>query len=156
MGMGGGSKKKAAPFKASATPTWGMLLNPLAWVLWSLDFLLWVVMCGWVRTIGQLMKGPYSVEFGGKAVRRKPSAIGGLFTSPVPCSEADVRTTAALLDYVAKKHGSRRAMGTRRYLGEHQPEGARFALKKFGETDWLTFRAGRQKGAERLKHVREA
>jgi len=26
-------RKKAAPFKASATPSWGLLLNPVAWLL---------------------------------------------------------------------------------------------------------------------------
>ncbi|KAH8072301.1 decanoate-CoA ligase [Aureococcus anophagefferens] len=40
---------------------------------------------------------------------------------------------------VAKKYGSYRAMGTRTFLGDYKPEGAKFPLKKFGETTWITF-----------------
>ncbi|KAK7249787.1 decanoate-CoA ligase [Aureococcus anophagefferens] len=132
-------KAKAPPFKASATPSLALLLNPLAWLLWILDFLLWFALFGWVKTLKQVMKGPYSVECGGTAVRRKTSALGGLSTSPVPASEGDVRTTGALLKHVAKKYGSYRAMGTRTFLGDYKPEGAKFPLKKFGETTWITF-----------------
>jgi long-chain acyl-CoA synthetase len=132
-------KAKAPPFKASATPSLALLLNPLAWLLWILDFLLWFALFGWVKTLKQVMKGPYSVECGGTAVRRKTSALGGLSTSPVPASEGDVRTTGALLKHVAKKYGSYRAMGTRTFLGDYKPEGAKFPLKKFGETNWITF-----------------
>ena len=73
-------KAKAPPFKASATPSLALLLNPLAWLLWILDFLLWFALFGWVKTLKQVMKGPYSVECGGTAVRRKTSALGGLST----------------------------------------------------------------------------
>ena len=132
-------KAKAPPFKASATPSLALLLNPLAWLLWILDFLLWFALFGWVKTLKQVMKGPYSVECGGTAVRRKTSALGGLSTSPVPASEGDVRTTGALLKHVATKYGSYRAMGTRTFLGDYKPEGAKFPLKKFGETTWITF-----------------
>ena len=80
-------KAKAPPFKASATPSLALLLNPLAWLLWILDFLLWFALFGWVKTVKQLMKGPYSVECGGTAVRepedsRSPTWIVTPFTRP--------------------------------------------------------------------------
>jgi len=129
-------RKKAAPFKASATPSWGLLLNPVAWLLWILDFLVWVLTCGFIRMVKQLTRGPYSVEAGGTAVRRKVGTTE-LATSPVP--GRDIRTTKQVLDYVAEVHGPRRAMGTRRYLGEHRAPGERFGKKKFGATEWITF-----------------
>ena len=130
--------KGVAGFKATATPSLALLLNPLAWVLWILDFALWFATFGWIATLKHLSRGPYSVEVG-PAVRRNCGAVDGLSTSPVPAREGDVRTTAALLDHVAAKYGPRRAMGTREYLGDYKPEGAKFPLKKFGETSWLTF-----------------
>ena len=130
--------KGVAGFKATATPSLALLLNPLAWVLWILDFALWFATFGWIATLKHLSRGPYSVEVG-PAVRRNCGAVDGLSTSPVPAREGDVRTTAALLDHVAAKYGPRRAMGTREYLGDYRPEGAKFPLKKFGETSWLTF-----------------
>lgn len=36
------------------------------------------------------------------------------------------------------RFGSAQALGTRQYLGEHDV-GARFPIKKFGETGWLTY-----------------
>eukprot|EP00854_Cymbomonas_tetramitiformis_P005120 gene5120-6229_t len=63
-------------FKATVEPPLWILLNPLAWVLWALDFLLFA---------------------------------------------------------------KRPALGTRKYLGDYKPEGAKFPLKKFGETEWLSY-----------------
>ena len=34
---------------------------------------------------------------------------------------------------------ARPALGTRKYLGEHKPEGAKVPLMMFGETEWLTY-----------------
>ena len=36
-------------FKATATPSLALLLNPLAWFLWILDFAIWVLTFGWVK-----------------------------------------------------------------------------------------------------------
>jgi len=34
----------AAPFIVSRSPPMGMLLNPLIWILWILDFAVWLVL----------------------------------------------------------------------------------------------------------------
>mmetsp|Transcript_266 Transcript_266/g.950 ORF Transcript_266/g.950 Transcript_266/m.950 type:complete len:797 (+) Transcript_266:107-2497(+) len=132
--------KKAAPapkpFKATATPSWALLLNPLAWLLWTLDFLLWFILFGWVKTLGFYCKGPYSVETA-TATRRSKAAVGGLCMTAVPGQE--ISNVAVLLDYICEKYKDEQVMGTRTFLGEHKPEGARFPLKKFGETTWITY-----------------
>ena len=57
-------------FKASATPSLALLLNPLAWFLWTLDFAIWLLTFGWVKTLLYLARGPYSKECGGTVLRK--------------------------------------------------------------------------------------
>mmetsp|Transcript_24798 Transcript_24798/g.80211 ORF Transcript_24798/g.80211 Transcript_24798/m.80211 type:complete len:770 (+) Transcript_24798:163-2472(+) len=124
-----------APFKASATPRVALLVNPLAWLLWLADFVLWLVSIGGpLRTLKFYLQGEYSVE---TAVGRRQKKNDFLETSASPAKA--IRTTATLLDEIAEKYGDRECMGTRTFEGDYKPEGAKFALKTFGETTWLTF-----------------
>ena len=123
------------PFKASATPRWGLVLNPFAWLLWMMDFLLWVVsIVGPLKTMGFWFRGEYSVE---TAVGRRRKKDDDLETSASEIKA--IRTTAMLLDDIAEKYETLDCMGTRKFMGDYKPEGARFPLKTFGETNWLSF-----------------
>jgi long-chain acyl-CoA synthetase len=128
-------------FKATATPSLALLLNPLAWFLWILDFAIWVLTFGWVKTLKFYLQPSYSVEVG-PAVRRNRAAVDKLFTSPVPEGEGGgaVLTTPKLFAWAAAKYGDEKAMGTRTYLGEYKEAGWRFPKKKFGATTWMSFR----------------
>jgi len=56
-------EKFVKPFKASATPRLALLLNPIAWLLWILDFLVWLVtIVGPLQTLSYYMQDIYSVE----------------------------------------------------------------------------------------------
>ena len=46
-------------FKASSTPSLALLLNPLAWFIWILDFAIWVLTFGWVKTIKFYLQPSY-------------------------------------------------------------------------------------------------
>mmetsp|Transcript_11315 Transcript_11315/g.45824 ORF Transcript_11315/g.45824 Transcript_11315/m.45824 type:complete len:780 (-) Transcript_11315:430-2769(-) len=128
-------EKATKPFKASPVASWALLLNPLAWLLWTLDFLVWLLtLVGPIATLRWLVRGKYSVATETAVRRKKPAE---LVTSAVAGKE--IRTVPDLVDYVADAFGSIPAMGTRTFLGDYTPEGARFPLKKFGETTWITF-----------------
>ena len=128
-------------FKATATPSLALLLNPLAWFIWLLDFAVWLLTFGWVKTLKFYLQPAYSVEVG-EATRRHRDAVDKLSTSPVPDGEGGgaVLTTPKLFAWAAAKYGNEKAMGTRTYLGEYKEETWRFPKKKFGETTWLSFR----------------
>eukprot|EP00854_Cymbomonas_tetramitiformis_P012982 gene12982-15344_t len=127
-----------ASFKASPVAPWWVMTNPLAWFLWSLDFLLWLVSTiGPIKYLQSLVPKRYSVQVPGapKGVRRAPGFEKELMTSAYP----GVTTGFEVLQRSYEKFASKPALGTRKYLGEYKPEGAKFGLKKFGETEWLTF-----------------
>ena len=51
------------PFKAMAYPTMSTLMNPFAWFLWMLDFLVWLLtIVGPVTTMKNFFRGSYSNE----------------------------------------------------------------------------------------------
>lgn len=118
-------------FKATATPSLTLLLNPLAWFIWLLDFAVWLLTFGWVKTLKFHLQPAYSVEVG-EATRRHRDAVDKLSTSPVPDGEGGgaVLTTPKLFAWAAAKYGNEKAMGTRTYLGEYKEEKWRFPKKK--------------------------
>jgi len=132
----------AEPFKVTAFPPLSVLLNPLAWVLWILDFLVWLVtIVGPAKFVLGLLKSPGSVQV--KGAWRAASAAQELLTTPFP----ECKTVHDLTQRAFAQYGDRPACGTRTYLGEHKPEGSKFALKKFGETTWINYREfGRKVG----------
>lgn len=129
------AEKKKVVFKASAKPSWALCLNPLALLLWTLDFLVWLVsIVGPLKWISYQMQKAYSVEVD-TATRRKRDAP--LVLTAVEGEE--VRTVPALVNWASSKYSSLEAMGTREFLGDHKIEGARFPIKKFGETSWISY-----------------
>lgn len=123
-------------FKAQASPSWALCLNPLAWLLWLIDFLVWLLsIIGPIKWLIYQFHGPYSTEIS-PALRRKRGNQPLVLTA---VQDLEIRTVPTLIDWVAKEYGTAQAMGTRAYLGDYKPEGARFPLKKFGETSWISF-----------------
>ena len=134
-------------FKASSAPSLALLLNPLAWFLWILDFAIWVLTFGWVKTLKFYLQPSYSVEVG-PAVCRNRAAVDKLFTSPVPEGEGGgaVLTTPKLFAWAAAKYGDEKAMGTRTYSGEYKEQGWRFPKKKFGATTLMVVPRAQDEG----------
>mmetsp|Transcript_148056 Transcript_148056/g.369082 ORF Transcript_148056/g.369082 Transcript_148056/m.369082 type:complete len:770 (-) Transcript_148056:371-2680(-) len=132
----------AEPFKVSAVPPKNILLNPLAWILWILDFLVWLISL--VLPIKWLMSfvvQPSSVRVG--EAWRLAECKKELYTTLYP----ECKTVHDLTQRSFAVFKDCNACGTRTYLGEHTVEGSRFPLKKYGETKWLTYRElGRKVG----------
>lgn len=125
----------AEPFKVSAVPPPFVLYNPIAWILWALDFLVWLLtLVGPLKWGLSFLTSPSAVKVGD--AWRLAESKKELVTSISP----EFTTVHDLLQRSFAKFGDCRACGTRKYLGEHQPEGQKFALKKFGETDWVTYK----------------
>ena len=58
-----------------------------------------------------------------------------------------ITTVHELMQHTFAKYASKNCFGTRTYLGEHTPEGARFPLKMFGETTWKSYREVQHRAA---------
>ena len=115
-------------YLASTSAPLHVLLNPLAWVLWLLDFLCWLLsIIGPSRTIRGLLRGAYSkAESQAQRVNVMCPASGPISRIP---GEEEVTTVHELMQRSFTKFRDVNAFGTRAYLGEHKPEGQRFALK---------------------------
>lgn len=125
----------ADPFKVSFFPPNHILLNPVAWLLWLLDFVVWVVsLVGPIRTLFGLLVPPPASSKGG--VWRLSGTEKELYTTLYP----ECKTVHDLLQRSVALYSDRPAIGTRRYIGEHAKEGAPFPLKVFAETQWATYR----------------
>ena len=125
-------------FKATASPPNWVLLNPLAWILWLLDFLVWILTLGpifWVQKMTSKEAQSQVVDAKTPGHRRHPKAFYSLLLAPEP----GMRTVYEMVSKSFKKFATRNALGTRTYLGEHEVEGQRFPHKKFGETKWTTY-----------------
>jgi len=122
------------PFKVTPVPPTAVLLNPLAWILWILDLLVWVLtIVGPLKWLKAMTHSSAGIQVEGNW--RSADARDALHSSPF----SDCRTVHDLTQRAFKQFGDRPACGTRTYLGEHKPEGAKFPLKKFGETKWITY-----------------
>ena len=129
---------------------WSLLLNPFSWLLWILDFVAWIITLGPIPWIARAFRGQKSALI----ARNKPAdriGLGALTAGGVnqvspqiaPICKIkgaeDVETVHDLMQRSLTMFASRPAFGTRKYLGEHKLEGARFPLKMFGESSWLTY-----------------
>jgi len=128
---------ESKPFMASRVPPNFVLFNPLIWIFWLLDFIIWLLFpfpgVGIIKMIAKLSEGLESVETKDDARRLK--GVKELQTTPFTgCS-----TIHDLIQHSFKEHGPFNAMGTRKFLGLHSPEGAKFPLKIFGDTQWKTY-----------------
>jgi long-chain acyl-CoA synthetase len=59
----------------------------------------------------------------------------------------DQNTVHRVLQLCFKKYTNLPCVGTRKYIKMHQPEGARFPLKVFGDTSWKTYGQVREEAA---------
>ena len=125
-----------AGFSAS-TVSAAVYLNPLVWVLWLLDFALWLLLPPWnlILFLLQLFRGGYSYMLKGSDNVRHKKGIKELLETPIDgCS-----TVHELMQESFSKHGPYKAMGTRTFKGWHTPKGGKFPLKKFGDTKWQSY-----------------
>lgn len=127
--------KSAPPFKASTWPPVKVLLNPLAWLLWLLDFLVWLVTIvgpiKWALSFCNCRRS--AVQVGG--AWRLAAAKDNLFTTP----DKACHTVHDLMQKAFRDHAKSSACGTREYLGTHKFEWSKFPLQKFGATQWITY-----------------
>ena len=81
------------------------------------------------------MTHTFSQTSGDETVLRRKGFESNLMASPA----SDLATGWDVLNNAFKQHADRPSMGTRTFLGEHTPDGAKAALKMFGETTWMTY-----------------
>merc|ERR1719316_1207134 len=114
-----------------------MKLNPAAWLLWTADTLVWVAtVVGPIKCMTGCCKGQQSVNPpNDKDARRHAKAKDTLASTPYP----ECKTVHDLMQRTFSAYASCDAQGTRKYLGEHKPEGAKFGVKKFGDTSWIKY-----------------
>lgn len=132
------AKKTVAPtepFQISLSPPCSFLLNPIALLLWILDFAVWLI-----SIVGPLkwLAGCCGRSPGGVSVNghwRDKHAAKELVT----VISKDITTVHEVIQNSVKQYGNHKALGTRTFLGHHHPAGARFPLAKFGETKWTTY-----------------
>lgn len=147
------STAPVAPFQVVAFPPWWILINPIAWFLWIVDFLLWLLtivyplmaLRFWIKRCCKLESidnHDVDDDDSEKARRRRAQLWEeDLLLSPFhnDHDENEEGTAWEIFETAVAEFGDKPYLGTRKYLGTHQPEGSRFPLKVFGETSWLTY-----------------
>jgi len=129
-------------FVASSTPSTALLLNPCSWLLWALDSVLWcllpIPLLGPLEMCMKFAKGNYSTA---EKVGQRVNVTCEQGPISLPKGEySECTTVHELMQFSFAKFASKNLFGTRKYLGEYKPEGARFPLKKFGDSSWMTYR----------------
>jgi len=118
-------------------------MNPLAWLLWTIDFLVWLVyfvLCGWVFAIKNKLAGSP-----GKAVQLKDGQWRGswgtegippLVTEPAP----GINTGWKCIENACDKFASQKALGTREFIGVWRKEAGHKIVKKiFRGVTWKSY-----------------
>lgn len=59
--------------------------------------------------------------------------------SLINATDPDHTTVPSVMRSSFSTHATKNCMGTRKFLGMHKLDGARFPIKKFGETSWQTY-----------------
>jgi len=138
----------AAPFSVSRSAPTSLLLNPLIWVLWILDFLIWLIMA--------ILHPPTMMKFlrcqklnsfdqaSGSCTYRTKDPDGKIMSFPFGREQNSVHR---VLQTCFKKYTNLPCFGTRKFIKMHKPEGARFPLKVFGATSWKTYGQVREEAA---------
>lgn len=118
------------------------MLQVLGYFLSTLDFTLWLLTLGPIKSVLKLLKSKpkvISVGNGPDAPRRRVLDGGKLLESPSP----EIKTLHDIMKHSAVTYADRACMGTRQYLGEGTADpskGQRFPPKLFGETTWITYK----------------
>jgi len=88
-----------------------------------------------ITTLAFLFYSPRTTNRGRFNFRTK-DRDGRVLTLPFGAEE---NTMHRVLQRAFREYTHLPCMGTRRYVKQHKPEGARFPLKVFAETNWKTF-----------------
>ena len=154
------SNKPRVVFRFDRRPSWALLLNPLVWLLWILDFIVWLISlllyppallkfvkhwCGGARSHA-------SLDEGSGATFRTLKADGSLLNHPFG-SELD--TVHKVAQRAFKDYAALPCMGTREFIKMHKPEDAKFPLKVFGDSSWVTYADVQQRAYKFGKGLRE-
>mmetsp|Transcript_46528 Transcript_46528/g.149452 ORF Transcript_46528/g.149452 Transcript_46528/m.149452 type:complete len:782 (-) Transcript_46528:279-2624(-) len=128
-------KKAVAPFKVTTSPPPNVKYHPLAWLLWSLDIIIWVLqIVGPVHWILSLCKSSQ------EGVQQPDGAVrNAAHKDLVDRADPACSTVHEVMQSAFQRYASQNALGTRTYLGAHMPAGAKFPLALFGETVWTTY-----------------
>ncbi|CAE8678324.1 unnamed protein product [Polarella glacialis] len=137
------------PFQVVAFPPWWVLVNPFAWLLVVLDFLIWLCTIIYpLLTIRWCLKrckldsiDDEDEDEEGSRRRRQDLWEDGLLLSPFTGEDGKSAAASAwdIFEHAVEQFGDCQCHGTREFLGEHTPEGSKFPLKLFGETMWRTY-----------------
>jgi hypothetical protein len=140
------------PFSASRDAPLSLLLNPLVWILWLLDFIVWLVLAiFWPPKLLHFIRvsvfGGYGLQstshvdfdegFNFRTLRPKDHT-GHLNLKNFPFSK-DENTIHRVIQKSFSKYSSLPCMGTRGFIKMHKPDNSKFPLKVFGETRWQTY-----------------
>jgi len=146
--------KSSGPFKLSVVPPLSVFLNPLSWLLWVLDFLVYLIVfclpiksCLWSckRCCKQdSVANPEEDEEEDEFARRRRRDLwddeDGLFEGPEgKAVDGTLSNVWAIVSDACDAFGDNPCMGTREFLGMKKPEGAQFPSKVFGETTWQSY-----------------
>lgn len=142
----------SAPFKVYPLAPYWVLVNPLSWLIWSLDFSVWLVsivlplqsLRCWHRRLQTFSSpAPDSREEDAASYRRRSAASWetGLtkgLSEDLQANASPVLDTAwALWTSAASRYAELRCMGTRQFLGMHEGDG--LPKRIFSDTTWLNY-----------------
>ena len=120
-----------------------ILLNPFVILLWVLDFVVWLVL--FLLTFFPLLKF-VKHWCGGVRSHASIGSDGETFRTLLPAAEMINFPFGEKYDTVHKvaqkafeAYASLPCMGTRKFIKMHKPEGAKFPLKVFGDSSWVTY-----------------
>jgi len=128
----------AAPFMASKMPPTWVLLNPLFWFFWAVDFMISMMLplpgLTLLKAASKMLTGTQS-QIMDEAKTRRANGTEALTTTPVEGCD----TAYALMKNSFETFADLQAMGTRKFLGWHKSEKVKFPLKIFGNSSWKTY-----------------
>ena len=137
-----GAVQNPENFSGASDDAIDKMLIVLGYFLSSLDFTLWILTLGPIRSLIQLFKSkPKVVAMGNDpdAPRRRVIGTESLLETPHP----DIKTIYDIMKRSAVTFANRPCFGTRNYLREGTADpskGQRFPPKVFGDTTWITYK----------------
>eukprot|EP00927_Polykrikos_kofoidii_P082202 TRINITY_DN8104_c0_g1_i1.p1 TRINITY_DN8104_c0_g1~~TRINITY_DN8104_c0_g1_i1.p1 ORF type:complete len:788 (-),score=119.27 TRINITY_DN8104_c0_g1_i1:103-2466(-) len=134
-----------APFQVSACPPLSVWLNPLIWLLWILDFLIWCISlilpvftclfcCSRCRQ--DSYENPNEDDGARRRFRERWDEEEG-FLEHVEGDDGPCNTIWEIAQAAFEEFADEDALGTRRYLG--QDSSVAPPRRIFGETEWETY-----------------
>jgi len=162
---GGKAEKHAEPFQVQAFPPCSVLLNPFAWLLWLLDFLIWLIglapcfwcSCGPVKTFLFCAKRCTTIDSCSDPdpdgddedeTNRRRNLDGwtdGLLETPCEDEDDAPTTVWEIAERSFNLYADKECFGTRTYLGKEKGGPGQFPKMIFGETKWTDYKlAGQQ------------